>query len=238
MEFSFEFYEKILVNLHDLGFEWGSFNNYFVEKSVYLRHDVDIFCENAVNMAKIEKDVGAFAIYFFQPNCEFYNMLSPSVMKLIETLSSLGHYIGLHIDANSFKERKELEDYIRTSYEFYKKYLPITNIISFHRPPTFVLENFEVKEFINVYGEKYFKKIRYFSDSGRREFYDQLLESLKSDAKTSIQLLTHPYWWDHISLDIWEDYERFIKVKNIKIQNELKNGFKPYAKLFDERFVI
>ncbi len=238
MEFSFEFYEKILTQLHNLGFKWQSFDNYREEGSIYLRHDVDIFYENVLNMARIEKNIGASAIYFFQPNCEFYNMLSSSVIKVIDSLSSLGHHIGLHIDAHGFREKKELEDHIRTFYEFYKKYFPLTNIISFHRPPLFVIGDFEISGFINVYEEKYFKKIRYFSDSKRRGFYDQFIESLENDTKTSIQLLTHPYWWDHISLDLWEDYERFIKIKNIKTQKELQKGFKPYENLFDERFVI
>lgn len=237
MEFTFKFYSALLYELKK-DFIFSSFEDFSEVKRIFLRHDIDIFIENAENFGKIENDLGIKAIYFFQPNNEFYNPISPRNLSILERLSLKGHYLGLHVDCADFKTFEELEDNINKFYDFYVRYLPITKIISFHKPPQFVMDNFEIKNFLNVYGDKYFKQIRYFSDSKRREFSHELFESIAIDKTKSIQLLTHPYWWDHISLDLFESWERYLKIKNELLEKTLKKDFEPYRIFFDGRLEL
>lgn len=235
MDFSFKNYHSILQEVS--GYLKNSpFDQYSETGRLYLRHDVDIFSENVLNMAKIEDDLELSSIFFFQPNSNFYNMLSSEILKTIDKLNESSHSVGLHIDAHGVDNFNALFDQIRQMYDFYRRYIPLSKVLSFHRPPSFVTENFEIPDFTNVYGERYFKRIRYFSDSKRREFASELFDSLLMDKDRSIQLLTHPYWWDHVSLNLWEAWERFKHVKAIGFERFLRRDFTPYNELFDYRW--
>jgi hypothetical protein len=234
MKFTFEEYENILSLLaQDL--QPTTFEHYFPKAHLYVRHDIDIFSENILNMATIENSLNIKATYFFQPNCEFYNMLSPFNLHIINKIYNMNHVIGLHIDVGDMDNKDELIDYINTMYSFFSKYIPLSKIISFHRPPTFIIEGYEIEDYVNIYDKKYFKDIRYFSDSKRREFKHQLVESLEKDKTTSIQLLTHPYWWDHIDLNLYEAWRRYIEIKERTLESVLKREIKPYKIFFDYR---
>ncbi len=235
MDFSFNFYKEILNKLTKF-LNPSFFQDYSEKGKLFLRHDVDIFAENVINMANIENDCGIHSIFFFQPNNDFYNILSSKTVKTIDELSKMGHQIGLHIDSPFEESVEDLPSAIERLYNFYSKYIPLTNVISFHHPPQKVMSGFETGSFINVYGDKYFRQIRYFSDSKRREFADQLFSSFDQDKEKSIQLLTHPFWWDHFSMNLWEAWERFLDVKKEGFKESLKEGFEPYRNFFDERF--
>ena len=232
--FSFETYRELLKTLKN-DFIFTFFEDYSQKKRIFLRHDVDIFIENVLNMATIENELDIRSTYFLQPNCEFYNILSNSAVKIINSITDLGHKIGLHIDASNISSKEELESHINGMFDFFSKYLPLSKVVSFHKPSPFVMIDMTLPGFINVYEKKYFKDIRYFSDSKRRNFLSTLMKSLENDKDTSIQLLIHPYWWDYISMDIWEAWERYKKVKLIFLRKSLKD-FEPYRKLFDYRF--
>jgi len=236
MNFSFEIYKKLILELKKQDFEFSTFKEYSITKKVYLRHDIDIYSENALNLALIEKDCEVTAVYFFQIDSTFYNILSEEVISTINKIKKLGHEIGLHINPHKVKNPNELMKKITREYEFFKNHIPVSKIISFHRPPDFIFENLEFEGFINVYGDKYFKEIRYLSDSKRRKLYKNLNESLQTDTKTSIQLLTHPYWWDHISLNAYEAFDRFVEIQKVKYRRKLKDEISPYTEYFDYRF--
>ncbi len=234
MKFTFEQYKNILQTLLKY-LKPATFDNYYTKNYLYIRHDIDIFSENIVNMATVESALDIRATYFFQPNCEFYNMLSPFNLHIIEKIHNMGHVIGIHVDTIDIKDRDQLLSYINDMYSFFSNYLPIDRIISFHRPPDFIIEGFSIDDFINIYDKKYFKDIRYFSDSKRREFEEELLKSLEKDHNTSVQLLTHPYWWDHIDLNLWESWRRYMEIKERTLESVLKREIKPYKIFFDYR---
>ncbi len=234
MIFTFKNYETILKNLTTL-LTPATFDDYNTQGKLYVRHDIDIFSENIMNMAQIEAYLGIKSTYFFQPNCEFYNMLSPSTLHTIDRITKMGHIVGLHVDTIGIKDEPSLIEYINSLYSFFSKYVDLSRIISFHRPPTFIIEGFEIEGFINIYDKKYFKDIRYYSDSKRREFEDKLFKDFANDSKTSIQLLTHPYWWDHIDLNLYEAWLRYMEIKERTLESVLKREIEPYKIFFDYR---
>jgi hypothetical protein len=236
MNFSFVLYKKMILDLKSCGFKFSNFADYSKDKKVYLRHDIDIYSENALNLAMVEKECEVSAVYFFQIDSTFYNILSDEIITSIIKIKELGHEIGLHVNPHKVQNSDELMGKIIQEYTFYKNYLPLSKIISFHKPPDFIFENLQFDGFINVYGDKYFKDIRYLSDSDRREIYINLNESLEKDEDTSIQLLTHPYWWDHISLDVYQTLQRLLETKKVVFTGKLKEEILPYKDFLDYRF--
>lgn len=236
MDFTFNEYYQILEELKK-DFVFESFENFSVKSKIYLRHDLDIMIENIPIMAKVEADMGVHSIFFFQPNNPFYNPLSSDCLSILKKVNDLGHSLGLHIDPSQYESIDQFIDLINTMQRYYSLFLPIDNIVSFHKPPTFILDkDIQIPGIINTYGNSFFKEIRYFSDSNRRSFKEQLFQSIEEDNKTSIQLVVHPYWWDHNPLNLWELYNRFLKIKETSFQGFFRTSFKIYRIFFDDKF--
>jgi len=234
--FSYKFYNSILENLKESEYEIISFETKeeIKERKILLRHDVDIDIWGAIELGKIENMNGFKSIFFFQPNAEIYNMLSTECEKIIHDLHTMGHDVGLHIDASKFQTASELNDYIYSCFNYYSLYFPLKRIISFHRPAPFILDgNIQIKEFINVYDEKFTKRIKYCSDSNHRRFWLQkeYLDSINMGHP--IQLLTHPIWWGNSKrdLEIYEVYERYSNKLNMYKDRALSRNIGVFNKL-------
>lgn len=234
MEFTFDFYRSLLTELKK-HYEFSSFSNYSPERKVYLRHDIDVFPENIQNFVDLEVQVGVRSIFFFQPNCSFYNLLSPEIGKIIRDIEDSGFELGLHIDAADLSSDQAIGKEVKSLFDFYSGYYKLSNIISFHRPPERVLRNTKVPGFVNTYEDHFFREIRYFADSNRRPFYEQLHNSLEQDMTKSIQLVVHPYWWDFEHLDIQGLLTRLEATRTHSTRVALSRGTKIYNKFFSRR---
>ena len=71
------------------------------DKTVILRHDVDRKPENALVIAKIEKDAGIKASYYFRIVKESYDE------NIIKKIAEMGHEIGYHYENLSEISRKK-----------------------------------------------------------------------------------------------------------------------------------
>jgi hypothetical protein len=218
-------------------FHFGSFNEETKKGKVYLRHDVDIFPENITKFLEIEMAVGVRSIFFLQPNNSFYNILSKEISEIIKSIINKGFEIGLHIDAALLYTHEEVSEETRKLYDFYAGYYPFSKIISLHRPQERNLDNLTIPGFINTYEERFFKNIRYFADSNRKPFYPNLIDSLRRDQSTSIQLNVHPFWWDYEHLSIESLLSRFIATKNNKTKIALASETKAFNDYFAGRML-
>jgi hypothetical protein len=236
MEFSFDFYKKILLELKE-NFEFKFFEEYQESGAVYLRHDVDIFPENILNFLKIEKEAGIKSVFFLQPDSRFYNILDREMKTLIKIITENGFEVSLHIDASDYESLEQLQSEVYRQFDFFSKYYSLSKVISFHRPPEKLLNNVQIPGFINTYEDSFFKKIRYFSDSNRRNFYGALKESLNKNTSTSIQLVLHPYWWDFEHLDIQSLFSRTEICRTQKNKTSLSSETKIYNQFFNQRMV-
>ena len=84
-------YDIVTVN------EFTKLNN--KKQCIILRHDVDVSLDHALKMAKYEDDKGFHSTYFILLHSKYYNALSEYSMTIIQSLSELGHEIGLHYDS-------------------------------------------------------------------------------------------------------------------------------------------
>lgn len=234
MEFTFSFYKKILSEVKEyLAFDF--FQDNPGNGRVFLRHDVDIYPENIRNLCEVEVEVGVRSIFFFQPNSDFYNIMSKTITDLILEVADQGFQIGLHIDASSLFSPEEVNDEVYRFFNFFSGILPLQKTISFHRPPQRVLSNLQIPGFINTYEDRFFKSIRYFSDSKRRDFYEELNDSIRLDRETNIQLLIHPYWWDFEHLNIESLFSRLVSSKRRSLERALSENTLNYKRYFAGR---
>lgn len=220
--FDYDSFTGILKTIKSYGYKFQRFDDGSKnEKTIYIRHDVDISPIMAISLAKIENSLAIKSSFFFQIGCETYNIFSADVLNIIRDIKNMKHCVGLHID-ESFIEPEE--SCILEILEWFNKNIAdIDFVVSFHRPSDKVL-SLKYNGFINTYQKDFFSKDSYVSDSRRDEkFYNKLLELLKIGS-TPIQLLLHPCWW-YPEKDINLFYEKLIKRRTFEVENYLKNNF-------------
>src|SRR5205085_8345871 len=88
------------------GYRWASFDAEPAPGDLFLRHDVDLSLEAALELARLEHGRGARATYFLMTESVFYNLLSPVGERALRELRELGHAVGLH----AVHPRGELDD--------------------------------------------------------------------------------------------------------------------------------
>ena len=114
-----------------------------------------------------------------------YNVFSKRNKKHIQNIKTFGHDISIHFDFKVGDLKQEID--------IFESFFDIKiNIISIHRPDLKLLNEID---FEHTYLPKYFKDIKYFSDSRGEFSYEHPTESEEFKKRKSIQLLIHPAWW-------------------------------------------
>lgn len=63
------------------------------DKSVIIRHDIDLQIEKAVKMAEIEHDMNVSSTYFVLVSSNFYNIFSKRNEDYLRRICDLGHAV-------------------------------------------------------------------------------------------------------------------------------------------------
>ncbi|MCP4924265.1 MAG: hypothetical protein GY915_09640 [bacterium] len=176
-----------------------------------LRHDIDFDLFYAEKMAKLEAEEGVKSTFFILTSCRTYNVLSPSNRKHIQTISKLGHEIGLHFDPQLYTS--DLESYCKKEADILSEICgKQVRSVSLHNPsvhgqyPMF-------KDFVNAYDKKYFSPENYLADS-RMSFRGKDPFNFLDQENSLLQILLHPlhyseegYGYDKI---MWESFKRLM----------------------------
>lgn len=200
--FSYESYNNSINKYLNSGYKFITFSQYDIEKQnklVLMRHDIDFDIEPAKKLSELENKIGVLSTYFFRITAKNYNILSPSLIKDIEFIKKRGHEIGLHLDHTHIKPNSHEIDLILNIKYLLERDLSIEiDSFSIHEPSRTSLEissetldKLKLKN--NAYDKKFFKDIKYISDSGGRWREGHFAEWL--DRVDRIQILTHPLWW-------------------------------------------
>lgn len=197
VDFTLGGYSMRLRNILSSGYSIsGDFSELKSSKTVYLRHDVDLSLEAALEIARVESELGVRSTYFVLMSSDFYNPLSTVSRKMLTEILNLNHSIGLHFDQSVFRENspEALQESVSIEAALLEQIIEIpVGYFSQHRPGThgfFPTQNLEI---FDVYRQLESPDISYVSDAtGTFRFgdYSELFESEKS-----FQLLTHPIWW-------------------------------------------
>jgi len=95
MDFTLFAYKQLIHSIQSQCYFFQTFEEYIKsskDKVVILRHDVDRKPENALVIAKIEKEAGIEASYYFRVVKESYDE------NIIRQIAEMGHEIGYHYE--------------------------------------------------------------------------------------------------------------------------------------------
>ena len=223
-DFTVKKYSELLDAFSGAGYEFQTFRDFLKQplyRVVILRHDVDKLPLNSLIFAKIEKDKGLNASYFFRSVPVSFK---PSVMRSIH---QMGHEIGYHyevMDQAKGDVYKALEMFNQNLVKF--RNVAKIETICMHGSPMSKYDNRELWNKFNYYdygiiGEPYFdidyNKVLYLTDTGRSwsseetnirdkvdsslcfriKNTDQLIELIrKRELPNQIMLNTHPQRWN------------------------------------------
>ncbi|WP_419773870.1 hypothetical protein [Halarcobacter sp.] len=215
--FNYINYEKLLKLALDSGYYFSNYEKSDIKNIILLRHDIDISPKLALEIAKIENNLGIKATYFFMIRSPFYNLFSRANNNIVKEIISLGHEIGLHYDEGYYSKNMDLQFLIDNEIKVLENNFDIkVNVVSFHQPSKKVIENkIKIKQ-INTYDKEFFKDIKYISDSNM-DFKENPLKVIESREVSKIQLLIHPIWW---MIDGNNTEEKFINT--IKLNFDLE----------------
>ena len=111
MKFSYLEYSNIIKHIQqyldivDFASVTSDSDNYCV-----VRHDVEFSPYRALEIAKLENDIGISSSFYFQITNNCYNSLSNENLAIIKQIEDLGHKIGAHINTSYIERvnKKEL----------------------------------------------------------------------------------------------------------------------------------
>lgn len=201
MEFTYKAYRDLLALLREHGYTFSSYHNYFdYDKSVILRHDIDMNIDKALRMAQIEAEMSVASTYFVLVTSNFYNVFSKENQDMLRELHEMGHEVGLHFDEAKYDGRGiDMVQAMEQETELLTQCMgcPVRSI-SMHRPSKETLAaDYVIKsgEIVNSYGTEFFHNHKYVSDS-RRNWREDVLSIIRSGEYDRLHVLTHPFWYD------------------------------------------
>ena len=177
---------------------WGS-------RFLLWRHDVDISLNRALALAKLENNHGISATYFLNPHSEFYNLAEKQQYKLVCEILSLGHSIGLHLDVEFHDDISEdtIGPVINQEADYLESlFRQRPTAFSFHNP-TAKHHSFECEFYggmVNCYSKRLKTEVGYCSDSNGYWRFRRLHDVLLAAENHSLQVLTHPEWWQDMPM--------------------------------------
>jgi hypothetical protein len=187
---------------------------------VIIRHDIDFDVMAALEIAEIEYSMGVKSTFFFLLRNESYNPFEPNNFEAIQKIKKLGHMVTIHFDPiiyedfekGFFMEKQLFESAFETSVE----------IISLHRPNEyFQNHNQPIDQCEHTYMNKYFRDIKYVSDSTGIFRHGHPFSTNEFHNNESLHILIHPIWW------IYNGESNFDKLKSFyfKKKESLKNHY-------------
>ncbi len=219
MEFTYNAYKKLITCIKDKGYTIASYKNWKDKSTcVILRHDIDNDIEKALELSKVENDLGVKSTFFVLLSSDFYNVFSARSEYLLKEILKNGHEIGLHFDEVRYPDIKTPEQ-ARDHILEEAKLLSIATgtrieVVSMHRPSKMMLEaNLNIPGMINSYGQEYFKGFKYISDS-RRRWREPIEEIVEEEAYKRLHILTHAIWYNEEEKDIHTSISEFINSGN------------------------
>jgi hypothetical protein len=175
--FELDHYREILEAAKAGGYRFMLFGEPPSRGDLFLRHDVDLSLDAALQMAQLEAELDVTATYLLMTESVFYNLASQEGTAAIARLRKLGHAVGLH----AVHPKVELDD----------RFDPV---VSWHNPQAGYMSK-SIPGAVNVYAEPYFAPATYRSDSNQHWRSGCPHEELRGGGFAWLQILVHPEIW-------------------------------------------
>ena len=205
-DFSHSSYRRMLHSFQDAGYTFNRFTEAegLLETAnpfVLLRHDIDFETAPALEMARLEAEMGIRSTFFFMIRSTFYSPFSIQGTRHIREILDLGHTLGLHFDCASYPEAKNEHDLgsaCRLEVQMLENWFgEKVDTVSYHRPSKAAMSSCaEVTEpRPHTYLPMFTRDITYRSDSRGQWASGHPLESETWEARKPMHILVHPIWW-------------------------------------------
>jgi hypothetical protein len=232
-DFTYTNYRKLIL-LAGKNYNFRNFSNYKKgERFIIWRHDVDCSVDGAVILAGIEKEMGICSSYSILLHSEFYNVLDKKTFSQIIQIYEMGHEIGLHFDPHFYnvQEKVALEKYLKLEKNFLDSIFPFPfDYFTFHKNNDFTLSIKEeyIAGMLNGTNWYFQENTGFCADSNGFWRFRRLQDVLEQAIDHSLQVITHPIWWQENTMSPKERLNCTIEkiADNIRSQffNELKEG--------------
>lgn len=226
--FNLENYRALLQGALESRYQFRDFSEKDSPSPVcLLRHDIDADLNAALEMAKVEAELGIKATYFLMTRSPLYNLLSRHSSRCVEAIKGLGHAIALHFDQGFMISSSRIANQIDFEAEMLERLFDVeVTVISFHQPNESVLQGaVDTGRRLNTYNKHQFNGFEYYSDSNRvfplREKGTRAKEIFSALAPKNIQLLIHPIWWVYNESSTPEVWNRAIRSNFQNMQEQL-----------------
>jgi hypothetical protein len=203
--FDLSHYRELLEAAEAGGYRWAEFDRQPQPGDLFLRHDVDLSLEAALELARVEHELGAHATYFLMTESAFYNLDSHAGRAAHRRLRQWGHRVGLH----AVHPRAELDG----------RFDPV---IAWHNPDAEYMSE-PIVGAVNVMEPPYFTPGHYRSDSNAHWREGCPHEQLATGGFEWLQLLTHPEIWVYDGATMRETMESMLDAKRAEWLAELAN---------------
>jgi hypothetical protein len=170
------------------------------EPTIYIRHDIDLCLDAAVELAEREAAQGVSTTYMFIPTSPLYDIASSEGAAKLRRVQELGHEVAIHFDvATSGVDDPEDRELLLSRID--EQCAMISDVtgqavpsVSFHRPLAIFLQGPDhLGDRVNAYSTTLMQFYR--SDSGGRWRSGDPLPDFAACTAPVAQLLTHPIWW-------------------------------------------
>jgi hypothetical protein len=175
--FELDHYREILEAARAGGYRFAFFGEPPARGDLFLRHDVDLSLDAALQMAELEAELGVTTTYLLMTESVFYNLASHEGVAAIARLRALGHAIGLHA--------------VHPEVALDERFDPV---VSWHNPQAEYMSK-PIPGAVNVYAEPYFAPSTYRSDSNQHWRSGCPHEELRGGGFAWLQILVHPEIW-------------------------------------------
>jgi hypothetical protein len=201
--FDLAHYRDLIEAAKEGGYRFASFDRIPHQGDLYLRHDVDLSLEAALELARVEHELGARATYFLMTESVFYNLLSPPGVRTLRQLRQWGHAVGLH----AVHPRLELDG-------------RFDEVVAWHNPdPEYMSE--PIAGVVNAMEPPYFDPDHYRSDSNQRWRHGCPHDEIARGEFEWLQLLTHPEIWVYDGATMGETMRSMLDAKRELALHEL-----------------
>ena len=248
---------QCLVKLALEKYEFHGYSNIpWSRQFVLWRHDVDFSLERARALASLEHTFGCKATYFVNPHSNFYNLAELKQYQLIHEILAYGHELGLHLDAHfySLHSESELDSVVRREADYLQELFGVSpTAFSFHNPDSSV-SSFKAENYgglVNCYSQRMMTEVAYCSDSNGFWRYQNLNHLLQFAEHQSLQVLTHPAWWQETLMSprerifrsvygraaaVMRDYDELLKSAGRPNHSDRPRSFEAVKELFPDRY--
>jgi len=175
--FTLDHYRDLLSAARAGGYRLAGFDRTPEPGDLFLRHDVDLSLDAALQVAELEAEAGATATYFLMTRSVFYNLASKEGVAATARLRELGHRVAHH----AVWPDVDLDD----------RFDPV---VAWHNPDPEYMRA-PIDGAVNVMEAPYFDPDHYRSDSNQQWRHGCPHDELAQGAFEWLQLLTHPEIW-------------------------------------------